>query len=138
MSEFSPLGGNEGYGGCDDEMALKSQTGRVKFHIESGKRTLFSSLQCLPGQWSRRAPTKKRGGQVKKSKKSPVTLREELLDLLDQDGNRRQMLLAVVEKAIGGDMKAFEVIREILEENQSPEDPGLTIKLGPGMEELSQ
>lgn len=75
---------------------------------------------------------------MKKSKKSPVTLREELLDLLDQDGNRRQMLLAVVEKAIGGDMKAFEVIREILEENQSPEDPGLTIKLGPGMEELSQ
>lgn len=75
---------------------------------------------------------------MKKSKKSPVTLREELLDLLDQDGNRRQMLLAVVEKAIGGDMKAFEVIREILEETQNPEDAGLTIKLGPGVEELSQ
>ncbi|MGN1004612.1 MAG: hypothetical protein ACI4O5_07205 [Oscillospiraceae bacterium] len=75
---------------------------------------------------------------MKKSKKSPVTLREELLDLLDQDGNRRQMLLAVVEKAIGGDMKAFEVIREILEEKNNPEDAGLTIKLGPGVEELSQ
>ncbi|MGM9608253.1 MAG: hypothetical protein ACI3XJ_12185 [Oscillospiraceae bacterium] len=75
---------------------------------------------------------------MKKSKKSPVTLREELLDLLDQDGNRRQVLLAVVEKAIGGDMKAFEVIREILEEKNSPEDPGLTIKLGPGVEELAK
>lgn len=74
---------------------------------------------------------------MKRVKTSPVTLREELLDLLDQDGNRRQMLLAVVEKAIGGDMKAFEVIREILEETKKTEE-GLRIELGPGVEELAK
>lgn len=75
---------------------------------------------------------------MKKSKTGPVSLKDELLDLLDQDGNRRQMLLAVVEKAIGGDMKAFEVIREILDEKKSAEDAGLTVRLGPGVKEISQ
>ena len=75
---------------------------------------------------------------MRKRKTDPVSLKDELLDLLDQDGNRRQMLLAVVEKAIGGDMKAFEVIREILDEKKTAEDGGLTVKLGPGVKEISQ
>ncbi len=77
-------------------------------------------------------------GQLKRKRSDPVSLKDELLDLLDQDGNRRQMLLAVVEKAIGGDMKAFEVIREILDEKKSAEDAGLTVRLGPGVKELAQ
>ena len=75
---------------------------------------------------------------MRKRKTDPVSLKDELLDLLDQDGNRRQMLLAVVEKAIGGDMKAFEVIREILDEKKTAEDGGLRIELGPGVEELAK
>lgn len=74
---------------------------------------------------------------MKKKKTGSASLREELLDLLEQDGCRRQMLLAVVEKAIGGDMKAFEVVREILEEKK-PAGEGLRIELGPGVEELAK
>lgn len=75
---------------------------------------------------------------MKKRKTAPKSLREELLEVLDEDGNRRQMLLAVVEKAIGGDMKAFEAVREILDEKKNTEDAGLVIKLGTGMGEISQ
>lgn len=64
-------------------------------------------------------------------------MREELLDLLEQDDYRKQMLLAVVEKAIGGDMKAFEVVREILRE-EKPSGEGLRIELGPGVEEMAK
>lgn len=74
---------------------------------------------------------------MKTSRKSSRTLKEELIQLLDEDGNRRQMLLAVVEKAIGGDMKAFEAIREILNESDAGEE-GVTIKLGKGIEEISR
>lgn len=75
---------------------------------------------------------------MKKSKLASKTLKEELVELLNEDDNRRQMLLAVVEKAIGGDMKAFEAVREILNEKKSDEDAGLTITLGKGVEELAK
>ena len=74
---------------------------------------------------------------MKTGKKTSKTLKEELIQLLDEDGNRRQMLLAVVEKAIGGDMKAFEAVREILNENDAGEE-NVTIKLGKGIEGISQ
>lgn len=80
---------------------------------------------------------KRGGGQVKTGKKASKTLKEELIQLLDEDGNRRQILQAVVDKAIGGDMKAFEAVREILNENDAGEE-GVTIKLGKGIEEISR
>lgn len=60
------------------------------------------------------------------------------MELLNEDDYRRQMLLAVVEKAIGGDMKAFEAVREILSETNREEDSELTIRLGKGVEELAK
>lgn len=74
---------------------------------------------------------------MKTGKKASKTLKEELLQLLEEDGNRRQILQAVVDKAIGGDMKAFEAVREILNENDAGEE-GVTIKLGKGIEEISR
>lgn len=65
-------------------------------------------------------------------------MKEELAELLNEENYRRQMLLAVVEKAIGGDMKAFEVIREILNEKNGEEDSAVTIMLGKGVEELAR
>jgi len=59
-------------------------------------------------------------------------------ELLNEDDNRKQMLRAVLDKAIGGDMKAFEAVREILNESGPGEETGVTITLGKGVEELAQ
>lgn len=48
------------------------------------------------------------------------TLKEELLALLSLNGNQQKMSLAVLEKALGGNLKAFETIRDTIGE-KAPE-----------------
>lgn len=61
----------------------------------------------------------------------------ELLEkLMDQEGARERMLLAVLEKAEGGDMKAMEFVRDVLGEQWKGERECVSIKLGKGIEPL--
>ncbi len=72
-------------------------------------------------------------------KKKSKSLKEELCALLDEEDRRKQVLCAVVDKAIGGDMKAFDAIRDILSEEAAGEEGRtVTIRLGKGMEELAK
>ena len=96
------------------------------------------------GEWGRFevsgfAPrTKKEGGAVaaRKSKKA-LSMQEELALILAEEGRQRQMLTAVVDKAIGGDMKAVEFVREILGEKKNAAE-GLVIKLDKSIEEMAK
>lgn len=73
---------------------------------------------------------------ARKSKKA-LSMQEELALILSEEGRQRQMLTAVVDKAIGGDMKAVEFVREILGEKKDAAE-GLVIKLDKSIEELSR
>lgn len=64
-------------------------------------------------------------------------MQEELAQILAEEGRQRQMLTAVVDKAIGGDMKAVEFVREILGEKKIAAE-GLVIKLDKSVEELAK
>ena len=55
---------------------------------------------------------KKRQEQIKQRK----TLREELLALLEQGDNQKNMTLSVLMKALDGDLKAYEIIRDTIGE----------------------
>lgn len=48
------------------------------------------------------------------------TLKEELLALLSMNGNQERMSIAVLEKALDGNLKAFETIRDTIGE-KAPE-----------------
>lgn len=54
-----------------------------------------------------------KSGEVRKARK---TLKEELLLLLSQGKTQEKMSLALIEKAMNGDTKAFEVIRDSIGE----------------------
>ena len=54
-----------------------------------------------------------RSGEVRRARK---TLREELLALLSQGDTQERISLAQLEKALNGDTKAFEVIRDTIGE----------------------
>lgn len=54
-----------------------------------------------------------RSGQVRAERK---TLKEELLLLLSQGNTQNKLSLALIEKAMNGDTKAFEVIRDTIGE----------------------
>lgn len=56
----------------------------------------------------------------KKKIEKRKTLREELLALLSQGNTQNKMSLALIEKAINGDTKAFEVIRDSI--GEKPKD----------------
>ena len=73
---------------------------------------------------------------ARKSKKA-LSMQEELALILSEEGRQRQMLTAVVDKAIGGDMKAVEFVREILGEKKTAAE-GLVIKLDKSVEELAK
>lgn len=67
-------------------------------------------------------PTERRNNAIKAGKASGEarrrrkTLKEELLLLLSQGEIQESMTLALIEKAKGGDTKAFEVIRDTIGE----------------------
>ena len=59
----------------------------------------------------------KKGGIASgKSKRARKTLKEELLALLSQGNTQEKMSLAVIQKALKGDTKAFEIIRDTVGE----------------------
>lgn len=61
----------------------------------------------------------KGGKACQANKKMRKTLKEELLLLLESDKNQENMTLALMRKALDGDIKAFEVIRDSIGEKQS-------------------
>lgn len=55
----------------------------------------------------------KKGGKARgKQRREQKTLKEELLLLLSEGDTQKQISLAVIQKALKGDLKAFEVIRD--------------------------
>lgn len=73
---------------------------------------------------------------AKKAGKRGASMGELLSALMEQEGAREQMLLAVLDKARGGDMKAMEFVRDVLGEQWKGERETVSIKLGKGVEEL--
>lgn len=59
-----------------------------------------------------------RSGEVRRERKK---LKEELLLLLSEGDNNRRMSLAIFERALNGDTKAFEVIRDTIGEKPKEE-----------------
>ncbi len=59
-----------------------------------------------------------KSGETRRKRK---TLREELLALLATGNNQNKMSLAMIEKALKGDTKAFEVIRDTIGEKPKEE-----------------
>ena len=98
---------------------------------DAGSGAVFEVSGCAPR-------TKKEGEALAARKqKKTLSMQEELASILQEEGRQRQMLTAVVDKAIGGDMKAVEFVREILGEKKAAAE-GLVIKLDKSIEELSQ
>ena len=81
----------------------------------------------------------KKAGEIVAGRKTPkpLSMQEELMRILSEEDRQRQMLTAVVDKAIGGDMKAVEFVREILGEKKAAAE-GVVIRLDKSLEELSQ
>lgn len=78
----------------------------------------------------------KKGAAASNAKqKARKTLREELIALLSKGDTQSRMSLALIEKAMNGDTKAFEVIRDSIGEKQkeqieTKEDKTITINFG--------
>ncbi len=85
----------------------------------------------------RRRP--KKAGEILTANKAKkrLSMQEELTLILGEEERQRLMLIAVVDKAISGDMKAVEFVREILGEKK-PATEELVIKLDKTVKELSQ
>lgn len=60
----------------------------------------------------------KKSAEVKKERKK---LKEELLLLLSENDNNKKMSLAILTRAMNGDTKAFEVIRDTIGEKPKEE-----------------
>jgi hypothetical protein len=54
-----------------------------------------------------------KSGEVRQARK---TLKEELLLLLDKDDNQTNLTVSLIQKALAGDTKAFEIIRDTIGE----------------------
>lgn len=59
-----------------------------------------------------------KSGEVRRERKK---LKEELLLLLSEGDNNRRMSIAIFERALNGDTKAFEVIRDTIGEKPKEE-----------------
>lgn len=77
------------------------------------------------------------------------SMRDELLELLEREDvreleggdARQQILLALVQKALNGDLKTVEFILELIGEapDGREKDPeGVRVELGPGIEEFAK
>ncbi len=85
-------------------------------------------------------------GRKKRPKTIPETLREllEREDLRELEGGngRQQIMLAVLKKALSGDLKSVEFILELLGERgdrpEKEEGGAIRIELGPGVEDLAK
>ena len=88
---------------------------------------------------------------MRKSKKRPVPVAERLRELLAREDIQeleggdawQQILLALIHKALNGDLKTIEFILKLIGESSDgkdkvDEDSVFRIELGPGVEELAQ
>lgn len=88
---------------------------------------------------------------MRKSKKRPMTMSDQLRELLAREDiqeleggdTRQQILLAIVKKALNGDLKTIEFILKLIGEmpdgkEKEDEDTVFRIELGPGVEELAK
>ena len=64
----------------------------------------------------RRENAKKAGIKSGEARRARKTLKEELLLLLESGDNQQKMSVALFQKALKGDIKAFEVIRDTIGE----------------------
>ena len=64
-----------------------------------------------------------KSGEVRRARK---TLKEELLLLLESGNTQNKISLALIQKALKGDIKAFEVIRDTI--GEKPIDKQLTVE----------
>lgn len=72
----------------------------------------------------------KKGGIASgKSRRARKTLKEELLLLLAQGDTQEKLSLAVIQKALNGDTKAFEVIRDTIGEKPTDKLEHSIVKL---------
>ena len=64
----------------------------------------------------------------------------ELKELLGREEVRRSLSQALLDRAAGGDLKAFELIGRIVDGGREPEQapPAVRIELGPGVGELAE
>lgn len=65
--------------------------------------------------------SKKGGIKSGESRRERKKLKEELLLLLSEGDNNRRMSIAIFERALNGDTKAFEVIRDTIGEKPKEE-----------------
>ena len=65
--------------------------------------------------------SKKGGIKSGESRRERKKLKEELLLLLSEGDNNRKMSIAIFERALNGDTKAFEVIRDTIGEKPKEE-----------------
>lgn len=78
---------------------------------------LIKNKDLTPEQ--RRENARKAGLASAEAKKKRKTLREELLALLETNQYQEKMSLSLIKQAVGGNTKAFEVIRDSIGERPS-------------------
>ena len=84
----------------------------------ANNQNLIKNEDLTPEQ--RRANASKAGKASAEARKKRKTLREELLALLANGNTQNKMSLAMIKKAMNGDTKAFEVIRDTI--GEKPKD----------------
>lgn len=67
-----------------------------------------------------------RSGEVRRERKK---LKEELLLLLSENNNNRKMSLAILKKALKGNIKAFEIIRDTIGEKPKEQIESTNIEM---------
>lgn len=73
--------------------------------------------------------SKKGGIKSGESRRERKKLKEELLLLLSEGDNNRRMSLAIFERALNGDTKAFEVIRDTIGEKPKEQIENTNIEM---------
>lgn len=84
----------------------------------ANEQNLIKNEDLTPEQ--RRANASKAGKASARKRAERKTLREELLLLLATGNNQNKMSIAMIQKAMKGDTKAFEVIRDTI--GEKPKD----------------
>ena len=79
------------------------------------------NLKLIQSGSEAREKGKKGGIESGKTRRARKTLREELLALLKSGNTQSRLSLALIEKAMNGDTKAFEVIRDTIGEKPKDE-----------------
>ena len=86
--------------------------------IRKEVRAMANEQNLKPARTKKEARERGKIGGIKsgEARAARKTLREELLLLLSQGDTQNRMSLALIEKAMNGDTKAFEVIRDSIGE----------------------